>query len=181
MMSRILPILAFVIAVLVFFLYVEPTYSGSIAASQAAIASNKQALVAAAQYTAKENQLISAESQIDPAALAKLATFLPDSADDVGLILDLDALAAKEGLNLASIDVAAPGSQTGSAASSQSGSPYASIDLTLTATGTYSSFRSFLSSIEESARLLDVRDLSVKGSNTGVYTYGMTIRLYWLQ
>lgn len=181
MMSRILSILAFVIAVLVFFLYVEPTYTGSIAASEAAITSNKQALVAAAQYTAKENQLISAESQIDPAALAKLATFLPDSADDVGLILDLDALAAKDGLNLTGIDVAAPSSQASSAASSQNGAPYGSVDLTLTAVGSYPAFREFLSSIESSARLLDIRDLSVKGSNTGVYTYGMTIRLYWLQ
>lgn len=180
-MNRLLPIIAFVIAVLTFFLYVEPTYSGSIASAQAAIASNKQALAAASQYTAKENQLISAESQIDPAALAKLATFLPDSADDVGLILDLDALAAKEGLNLTGIDVAAPGSQASSAGSAHSGAPYGSIDLTLTATGSYASFRSFLTSIESSARLLDVEDLTVKGSNTGVYTYGMTIRLYWLQ
>ena len=56
-----------------------------------------------------------------------------------------------------------------------------SVDLTLTATGTYKAFRTFLSGIERSARMLDVIRVSVRGSDTGVYAYSMTIRLYWLR
>jgi hypothetical protein len=103
----------------------------------------------------------------------------------VGLILDLDALAARSGLTLSSIDVsqATPSDVGGSA--SDSGTPTASpvgqVDLTLSAVGTYSALKSFLAGVESSERLLDVRQLEVKGSNTGVYTYNMLIRLYWLR
>lgn len=179
-MSRLLPIIAFIAALLIFFLYVGPTYSGAIAKKEAAIAADDQALTAASQYAAKENELISAENNIDPAALDRLSGFLPDSANDVGLILDIDALAAKDGLNLTSIDVASQQNQP-AGGQANSGTPYNSLDLTLSATGTYGSFRAFLASIEQSSRLLDIEDLTVKGSATGVYTYTMTIRLYWLQ
>jgi Tfp pilus assembly protein PilO len=184
MISRLLPILAFVAAVLIFFLYVNPTYNGTIASTQAAITSDNQSLAAATAYTAKENQLISAKNQIDPAALARLTTFLPDSSDDVGLILDLDALAAADGLSLTSVNVAdqsTADASGGSTSATAPTTPYASLDLTIAATGSYASFRSFLGSIESSERLLDVEQLTVKGSDTGVYTYAMTLRLYWLQ
>ena len=38
-----------------------------------------------------------------------------------------------------------------------------------------------MAGIEKSLRLLDVQDLVVKGSDTGVYTYQMHIRFYWLR
>jgi hypothetical protein len=41
--------------------------------------------------------------------------------------------------------------------------------------------QTFLTGIEKSARLLDVQDILVTGSDTGVYTYQMTMRLYWLR
>ncbi|MBI2025438.1 hypothetical protein HYT04_01465 [Candidatus Kaiserbacteria bacterium] len=59
--------------------------------------------------------------------------------------------------------------------------PIGSVDLSLSAIGTYSSLQAFLVGIENSARLIDVRDIVVKGSDTGVYTYQMTLRLYWLR
>ena len=52
---------------------------------------------------------------------------------------------------------------------------------TLSAVGTYPSLKSFLAGVERSARLLDVQSLSVKGSETGVYTYEIKLRLYWLR
>ena len=55
------------------------------------------------------------------------------------------------------------------------------IDLTLAATGTYEDLNTFLAGVELSARLLDMRELSVAGSDTGVYDYTMTLRLYWLR
>ena len=55
------------------------------------------------------------------------------------------------------------------------------VDLTLSAVGTYGALKSFLGGVESSERILDVRQLSVKGSNTGVYTYDLLIRLYWLR
>ncbi len=187
MNSRILPILALIVAIGIFFVYVNPTWSGSIAATKVAIIADDQALVAASQYTAQQNQLASARNTINPADLARLARFLPDSVDNVGLILDLNALAARSGLSISNIDVASGGGQSGSV--QQKGNvgtgtvgtgPTSSVDLSLSAVGTYTALRTFLQDVERSERLLDVQDLVVKGSGTGVYTYQMTLRLYWL-
>src|SRR3990167_1778019 len=107
MSTRVLPTLAFMISVGIFFAYVRPVWSGPIQETKAAIQSNKKALVAASAYKMRESELASARDSIDPANLARLATFLPDSVDNVGLILNINALAARSGILLSNIDVAA--------------------------------------------------------------------------
>ncbi|OYV26415.1 MAG: hypothetical protein B7W98_03160, partial [Parcubacteria group bacterium 20-58-5] len=98
-MSRVFPLFAFAIALAIFFVYVNPTWTGSIAATQAKIATDAQALSAARDYAARQNQLASERNAIDPGNLSRLTTLLPDSVDNVGLILDLNALAARVGLS----------------------------------------------------------------------------------
>jgi len=184
---RTLSIVALLAAAGIFFGYVSPKWSGDIASTKISIASDDQALAAAADFTTRQNALASERNKIDPAKLARLAVLLPDSVDNVGIILDLDALAAHNGLSLSDINVKS-GTGNSSSASSQNGaavpvsgaSPVDSVDLSLSAVGTYSALQSFLKEVEKSERLLDVRDISVKGSDTGVYGYQMTLRLYWL-
>jgi len=55
------------------------------------------------------------------------------------------------------------------------------VDLSLSAIGTYTALQNFLRGVEKSVRLLDIKDIVVKGSDTGVYTYQMKLRLYWLR
>ena len=186
MNSRILPLLALVVALAIFFLYVNPTWSGSIAAAKTAIASDDQTLTVARQYAAQQNELASARNAIDPADLGRLSVFLPDSVDNVGIILDLNALAAHAGLSLANIDVTtnaadASGSASAGTLPAAGASPTGSVNLSLSAAGTYAALQNFLQGVERSRRLLDVRELSVKGSDTGVYNYQMSLRLYWLR
>ncbi|HUX80775.1 MAG TPA: hypothetical protein VMV38_00395 [Candidatus Paceibacterota bacterium] len=185
MNTRIIPGLAFVVALGIFFFYVNPTWTGSIAKTNAAIAADNQALAAAQEYTARQDSLVAARNAIDPANLAALATFLPSSVDNVGMVLDLNALASRSGLSVSNIDVIT--NDTSSAANTNAGTlpatganPVGSVDLSLSAFGTFDSLQSFLVGVESSQRLLDVRDLTIKGSTTGVYTYQMILRLYWL-
>ncbi|MDP2651627.1 MAG: type 4a pilus biogenesis protein PilO [bacterium] len=186
MNSRILSIFALVAALGIFFGYVNPAWNVGIAATKVALVSDDQALAAASQYTAQQSELAAKRSAIDPADLARLSAFLPDSVDNVGLILNLNALAARSGLSLSNIDVMsnAP-STTGNAAVGalpvSNASPVSSIDISLSAVGTYTAFQAFLAGVEKSQRLLDIRDITVKGSDTGVYKYQMTLRLYWLR
>lgn len=182
--SRILPLLSLLIAIAVFLIYVNPTWSNTIANTKAAIAADDLALAVAGQYIAQQNQLATERSAINPADLDRLATFLPDSVDNVGLILDLNALAAYSGLMLSNIDVTKNTSDSSTPATGAlpaAGSPVGSVDLSLSAVGTYESLQNFLRGVEQSRRLLDIRDLSMKGSDTGVYSYRMTLRLYWLR
>jgi Tfp pilus assembly protein PilO len=182
-MSHIAYIIAFFVAIGILFGYVKPTWSGDIAETKLAIKASEEALTASAQYSAQQNELASARNAINPDFLKQLEVFLPDSVDNVGLILDINSLATRSGIALSNINVDIPEDSEGEATES---TPFGlarvgSINLSLSAIGTYNAFRTFLESIERSARLLDVQDISVKGSETGVYEYQMTIRLYWLQ
>lgn len=183
MTSRLLPFLSMVAAVGIFFAYINPLWNGQIAEAKAAIAANNKALESADAYVKRENELAAQMNAIDPVALARLNSLLPDSVDNVGLVLDLNGLAGRTGLSLASVDVAnSAASGVGAAAAAGSSvDPVGAIDLTISAKGTYDALIKFLNGIELSGRLLDVRDLQVTGSDTGVYTYAMTIRLYWLR
>lgn len=189
MMSRILPIVALLVAVGLFFGYVNPTRTGSIAATKAQIDSYESALDAADRFKEKEGELIIARANIPSDGLARLATFLPDGVDNVQIILDLNTLAARSGMTLSDFDTSsvqsgapqAAGTPGDPAASLTSDGPIDSLEITVSARGTYASFRNFVDGIEQSLRLLDVVAVSVQDSATGVYTYDMTIRLYWLR
>lgn len=191
-MSRLLPFLAFAFALATFFLYIRPTYSDSIVETRKQIKSYDDALVAAERFSDKEAELTQSRAQIPADSLARLNAFLPDGVDNVQLILDMDALAARSGMTLsdfntqADISGSAEDSESSSSMSAEtlglmSSSPIDSINLTFSATGSYGSFRTFLAGIENSLRPLDVISVDVEESATGVYTYGMTVRIYWLR
>lgn len=181
--NPLLPIFSLIAAALVFFLYVGPTWRGPIAEAQTAIASDEQALAAAKQYATQQDSLDQAKNAINQSDLDRLTAFLPDSVDNVGIILDLNALAARSSIALSSINVSLTSGQQGGSSSGilPSDSDIGSVDLTLSASGTFAALQEFLTGIEKSARILDVRQIAVHGSDIGVYGYQMTIRLYWLR
>lgn len=186
MMSRILPAIAFILSIVIFFAYVNPTWNGSIATAKAAIANDAQSITIAKQYVSQQNQLATARDAIDPVSIQKINTFLPSSVDNVGLILDLNALASRSGLSISNIDVLT-NSDSAIVAQNQGGlpsagaNPVSSVDMSISAVGSFESLRTFLAGVDKSARLLDVRNISVRGSDTGVYDYKLTLSLYWLR
>jgi hypothetical protein len=185
-MNRILPFLFILIAIGLFFFYVEPAWNGPIAQEKQQVASYNAALDAAATFTQKENQLIAEQNSIPAASLTRLETFLPDGVNNVQLILDLNSLAQKSGLQISNFAVGnAPQSSSDSSSDSgqgpQSTSNVSSLTITLSAAGTYQAFKTFLAASEQSLRQMDVTTLQVANSDTGVYTYSITYRIYWLQ
>lgn len=182
MTNRLLPAALIIAAIAVFLVYVRPTFVGPIADLSANATQYDAALAAADRYDAREAELARERDQLPPDQLARLSTFLPDGVDNVRMILDLTALAGRTGVSLSGFNIKSNAADGGSSGSQlASGSLIDSVDLSVTATGTYSSFRSFLSGIETSLRPMDLVNLEVKGSPTGVYTFDMTLRIYWLR
>lgn len=202
-MTRLTPVIAVLVAILLALFYTRPLYMGEVTETRAKIASYDAALAAAERFNQKEAELTAARAAISEESLERLAAFLPDGVDNVQLILDMDALAARSGVTLSNFDIASGESSGGGTSPTQTSAPAGgvapvdtgigglalaadagpvdSVDLTLSASGTYSAFRTFLGGLEQSLRPLDVINLSVEESNTGVYTYDMTIRIYWLR
>jgi Tfp pilus assembly protein PilO len=188
MTHRILPIVALLIAGGLFFGYVHPTYTGKVATLSQEIQTLDGALSAAKRFQAKESELAAEKAQLPAEQLARLETYLPDGVDNVQLILDLNALAARSGLALSDFNVEDAGAPQPNAPESsrgplslQSATPTESLNLSLKATGTYAALRTFLAGVETSLRPLDLVDITLVDSTTGVYTYQMTFRFYWLR
>lgn len=181
-------------AVGLFLGFTQPKYDTSVAALRAEIRDLDTALLAAEKFKEKELQLTQEQRAIAPEQLARLEAFLPDSVDNVQLIVDMNSLAARSGVQLSDFDIVG-GEEVGAdqAAGAPGGGAVApafalgpaetteSLELSVSAIGSYAAFRTFLDGIERSLRPLDIVELSVEDSATGVYTYDITFRLYWLR
>ena len=193
--SKLFPVIFIVAALGLFFGYIQPTMGGSIATLKAEIADLDAALEAAKQFKAKELELTEAKNKIAPDQLTRLESFLPDSVDNVQLIVDLNSLAARSGIILSDFTITG-GAET--AEEIEGGAPvapaegseelaltrgerYDSLELSVSATGSYAAFRTFLTGVEQSLRPLDIVELTVSDSATSVYTYDITFRIYWLR
>ncbi len=189
MMSRVLPIVFVLAAIGIFFGYIHPTVTGQIATTQGEISEYDRALDAAKRFDEKQSQLASELKALPPDGVKRLEQFLPNNVNNVQLILDLDALASKSGLKITAFSDAESATKTPSSSVSPESSfgtpensqPYDSLDLTITATGSYAQLRVFLDGIEASLQPLDLVGLRISDSPTGIYTFVMTFRLYWLR
>lgn len=183
MIGRIIPLFILIGALALFFGHVQPEFNGTIAGLRAKISAYDKALAAAGQFSEKEKTITNQQSAIPSDDLMRIAKFLPDGVDNVQLIVDLNALASRSGVKLSNFNVAQPEEESldaGRAASDVVG-PTRSLDITVKGIATYSAFRTFLDGVEHSLRPLDLVALSIQDSETGVYSYDMTFRIYWLR
>lgn len=184
MTKRILPLIIVIVAIGLFFAYVHPTYTGNVAVLRAEIQGYDDALVAAEEYSKKEAELVGQRSAIPEDQLARLEAFLPDGVDNVQLILDLNSLAARSGVELSDFDIMSSEKgrdEEGSRFSLNSDDLVDSLDLSVSAVGSYESFKKFLQGAESSLRPLDLVELQIDDSTTGIYSYDITFRIYWLK
>jgi Tfp pilus assembly protein PilO len=180
MITRLIPIAALVLAAGLAFGYIMSTYKGPITDSMKKITSYQGAIDAANTFSKKENVLSKQRAGISQNDLDRLNAYLPDGVNNVQLILDLDGLAARSGMTLSSFDVKAGDSSSADASALQSANPVDSLMLSVTATGSYTQFRTFLAGIEQSLRPMDITAVSIASDGTGGHKYTLSIRIYWL-
>ncbi len=187
--KTIIAVVIFVVAGFVFFFYTKPAYA-TVGDLQAQIAQYQQALDKAAQLQALKQKLLARDNSFNPSDLSRLQTMLPDHVDNIGLILELDNLASHYGMALENVDVATAQSgtsdQSAGAVVGASAQKYDSLTLHFATYGTYDNFRSFLTDLESSLRIVDLQALTLSaqgtpGSSATAYHYDMTIKTYWLK
>lgn len=125
-------------------------------------------------------------NSIDKAQLQNLDRFLPDSVDNIQLVLDVNSIAVSSGMRIGGIkindteekstDVTVPmGSSTEPKVSK--------LQMSFTVEGSYETFLSFLDNLSHSLRLLDVMSVKFTTDEKGAnfYKYDVTIQTYWLK
>ncbi|MBI5003553.1 type 4a pilus biogenesis protein PilO [Candidatus Kaiserbacteria bacterium] len=175
---------------MIFFFYTKPAYD-LVKDQQTQIAQYDQALEKAAQLQQLKQNLLARYNAFDPNNIDRIQKMLPDHVDNIGLILDLNSLAARHGMSLENVDVTNSGAAATDVAATTIGSDqrdYESLTLHFSTHSTYSNFESFLKDIEASLRIVDLvalsigRDGGAGGLNSEpLYQFQITIKTYWLK
>ncbi len=188
MTRTILPLVLIAAAIGLFIVYIDPTYTGDQALA-AQHSSYQGALSTAKQLRAQRDQLLSKRNTFPTDDVQKIQEMLPDTVDNIRLIIDINNIAARHGLSLKNVQLGdvSSGSSAGSAtAVGQSGDPVGSVELGFTLSSNYDDFRAFLADLEHSLRLINVEKITFKetpnptGGTSDTTDYHIDIRTYWL-
>lgn len=190
-MRYIVPIILLLISIASFVMYTDPAYK-TIQTKRALVSQYDEALSNATTLQKERDALNDKYLAIPPASLARLNKLLPDNADNIRLIIDIQQMAQSYGMSLSAIKF--DSTQTGSAASGQlsAGTPadvaasladYGTFNLTFATTASYDNFLKFLKDVESSLRLTDIQSIEFSAGdvNKATYTYTVKLKTYWLK
>lgn len=191
MIRLILPLLFIAAAIGGFLKFTQPMLA-KIDALNVEKSQLNQALDNAKQLRETQDSLLATFRNIDPGDLDKLNKFLPDSIDNVRLIIDINNIARRSGMSIKGIKIKTDvGKEENSIINSADAGAGGTQALTLgfSVTGPYTNFQSFLSDLARSLRLTDVQATGfssgqgqdVSGKPVDLYTYNVEIQTYWLK
>jgi hypothetical protein len=179
-----------------FFMFVVPKYE-AIKETRATINGYDASLATADRLKTSREELIAKYNNISKADLDGIKTLLPDSVDNIRLIIQLDGLATKNGLStLRNVDYKSEQKPvaTGTVARTTTVGgpvdinrrPYGELEVSFVTTGQYANFLAFISDLEQNLRLVDIRsvDFGTAGTNensAGAMSYKVTLKTYWLK
>ena len=105
---------------------------------------------------------------------------VPSGAESMKLVVQIDDMMRKKGLNLSSIDSKdAMDKSPISNAVKNGGKNAESVFLSIKARGSYNSFRSFIEELEKSLRLIDVNSVKISPVGQDDYSFSLEAVSYW--
>ncbi len=149
-------------------------------------------------YKDKADQLVEEYNSIETNDIDRLEKFLPDNVNNVKLILAVQNVADDLGISIKNVNYDTTGQQktegsnratTSQDAINNQTKDYGAFDMEFTVTGRYPEFVTFLSEVEKSLRIVDVRQIEFasKDAKSGVtpnsneiYQFDISLRTYWL-
>jgi Tfp pilus assembly protein PilO len=119
----------------------------------------------------------------------RLNKMVPNTVDNIRLIIDLNNIAVRHGLSIQGIkaETAAVTNKNDTAASAAK--PAETIqNLTLdkvkvafTVSATYQQFIDFMHDVESDLRIMDFSHITMTSSDTGIYNFNVELNTYWLR
>jgi len=191
MFKALTPIFALIIAIGLGYTHVYPTFL-AIKKVQTETNEYQENIRNAEKLKAELAQKIAKRESFPLPQVERLYTMMPDSVDEVSLIIDLDALAGVHRMALSGIAVKKTDAGAGqspravgvggeaSAGSVSAGNTVhkVPIDISFSLEGTYEDFRSFIDELEQSLVFFDVTKLSFTATEGDLFTYALSLRTY---
>lgn len=185
-MNIIAPLFLIFAAVGLFYGYTDPHYRGenvpsNIVRLQKEISQYEEALNNSNNFITERNKLVEKNNNISTNDTERLKKLLPDHIDNVKLIIDIDGIASKYGLNIRNMDISDSAVTQGKGVLGPDNNPYGSLTMKFNVIAPYDKFRLFIKDLEESLRIIDITGISFTSSDTGYYDYEVAFKTYWLK
>lgn len=177
-MKMLTPLVLIIAAIALFFGYTDPQYK-EIQVLKKEQNEYKMVIQKADQLQKKRDALQAKYRDMPEEDKVRLDKLLPDTVDNVRLILGLQQIADLQGLTLKNISVDT-GKGKGSTSDLDTKS-YGTIKIDFSVTAPYDIFLRFISDLEKSLRLVDVVEFSLTAPKSDVYEYNVKIQTYWLR
>lgn len=178
MIRYLLPLLLIVIAFGLFFGFTSDKID-AIYVAQDKIAELDQALANDKDLRKIRTEKLDLYNSFSNSDLDRINKLLPDSIDNVRLIIDLDNMASKYNMAVKNAKIKSDGAADGVVG--RDNKRYGAVTLSFSVTGSYTDLRLFLRDLETSLRLVDVTGLSFTASDKDSNDYAVEVRTYWLK
>ncbi|MFA6515269.1 MAG: hypothetical protein WCT42_03340 [Candidatus Paceibacterota bacterium] len=199
-MRFIFPISLIVIAGIIFFVFANPIY-GEIKQLKTDISTYKTALDSSTELQKTRDSLIEVYKNIKKEDKERLDHFLPNTINNIGLILEIEKIASLHGMPIKDIKFEAKnlGNQNGTNTEGMviaendpsSNLPYGVFPMEFVIEGRYDTFMLFLNDLEHNLRLVDIKSISftvpnksnspLDINNPNIYSYTLKVETYWLK
>lgn len=112
----------------------------------------------------------------------RLAKVLPNNIDTVHLAVDLDSIASRYGISIKNVQVENNPNDTASLlVLPEYGIPYEKVTISFTFISNYENFMKLLTSLESSLRIMDIKSVTFRATDTGLYEHRLAVTTYWLK
>lgn len=195
MFKILLPVIFILGSIGGFVFYVNPAYKTA-KLNNEKLASINDALDKANQLSDLRDKLADERKKISPEDLDRIVKMVPDSVENIALIIYLNNIARDKGMDLlnpsfgggpsdASGQQAAVGAATTPSGLNigPDGKSHGSMTLSFGVNTTYEKFIDFLKELERSLRLVEIKEVNFSAPNpdTGRTTFNVTLETYWLK
>lgn len=196
-MKNLMPLFLIIISAAVFFFFIDPQYK-EVKSLKIEIEENEKTLELAKQLRQKREELKEKYNSISTDEKADLGKLLPDTVDNVRLIIDINNIAEKYGVVIRDISIGEDDKSKddtkvieseftdfvgSSAISYPDTSKIGVISFSFSVSTQYDVFVELLKALEQTLRIVDIRDVTItRGEKDDIfYNYKVTMDTYWLK
>jgi hypothetical protein len=201
-MRSIIPIIFICVSIAGMFLYVKPLYTET-TVLRADLASYNTALANSKNLQKTRDNLIASYKAITPVDKDRINRFLPNTVNNIQLILEIQQIASKYGLSIQNISFKPPvndddqapvdpkaTTKTAKTVKQKEVVLFGTFDLEFKTRADYATFQLFVADLEQNLRLIDIVNIDfvvptyskqMVDVDPNIYDFSLKIKTYWLK
>jgi hypothetical protein len=128
------------------------------------------------------DNLLSDYETLPRAEVTRINKVLPDNIDTVRLALDLDSIASRYGISIKNVQTDTEvNADANLIVLPEFSSPYDKVTVSFSFISNYANFIRLLADLERNLRIMDIKSISFRASDSNLYDYQISVETYWLK